>query len=286
MKFLKFLGKTLLWLLILAILVCPVYLIFRLSTQELAQYETPPPPVILDSAYGDICPAYRGDLHEFVTIDGQYVCHDYGYMELEYKDPSAIRWEVSVGDMIVQDQLLGYYKGEPVNATVTGIISAMQTYGTDAYIQVQLIAPTILECQVDDADLRAIRRGEALTTEEGDAVTLLYEAPLKNADGTTTIQLSIAGEEGRYGATVEDLAIYTGRVYTGVLMVDSRCVYQRQQGEGEPWYVRKVTQDGIVINEVEVQVGYDDGKYICVTGVNEGEFFDAGYKSVLAGGGQ
>lgn len=286
MKLLKFLGKTLFWLLILAILVCPIYLIFQLSTQELAQYETPPPPVILDSAYGDISQAYRGDLREFVTIDGQYVCHDYGYMELDYKDPSVIRWEVAVGDMVVQDQLLGYHKGEPVNATMTGIISAMQTYGTDAYIQIRLIAPTILECQVEDADLRAIRRGEALKTNSGAAVTLLYESPLKNADGTTTIHLSIEGEEGLYGAAVEELAIYTGRVYTGVLMVDSRCVYQRQPGEDQPWYVRQVTMDGIVIGEVEVEVGYDDGSYICVTGVNEGDYFDAGYKSVLAGGEQ
>ena len=286
MKFLKFLGKTLLWLLILAILVCPIYLIFRLSAQELAQYETPPPPVILDSAYGDICPAYRGDLHEFVTLNGEFVCHDYAYMELDYKDPSLIRWEVSPGELITPEQVLGWYKDEPVISSVTGMISSMQTYGQDAYIQVRCIAPTVLECRVEDSVLRALRRGETLTTGDGMGVSLLYTAPMKNPDGSTTIRLSVEGEEGAYGQQMEELTVYTGRVYTGVLMVDSRCVYQRQHGEGEPWYVRQVSVDGIVLQEVEVQVGYNDGKYVCVTGVNEGEFFDAGYKSVLAGGAQ
>ena len=76
MKTLKLLGKTLFWILILGILLCPVYLIFQLSEAEMAEYKTPPPPVILDSAYGEICQASRGDLEEFVTVSGSYVCRD------------------------------------------------------------------------------------------------------------------------------------------------------------------------------------------------------------------
>ena len=282
MKALKLLGKTVFWILILGILLCPVYLIFQLSGAEMAEYETPPPPVILDSAYGEVKPAYRGDLEEFVTVSGSYVCKEYAYMELNYRDPSMIRWEVSEGDVIFQDQVLGYYKGDPVISTVTGVISQIQAYGTEAHIQVKLLAPTVLECRVDDAVLRSLLRSEGLRTEDGSVVVLTYASPIKNSDGTTTITLT-TGTEDTYGSSVQDLILYTGRVYTGVLMLDMDCVYQKEPGEGQPWYVRRVSADGIYQDEVEVELGYSSGDIVCVTGVNEGDWFDSGYKQVLAG---
>ena len=282
MKTLKLLGKTLFWILILGILLCPGYLIFQLSEAEMAEYKTPPPPVILDSAYGEICQASRGDLEEFVTVSGSYVCKEYAYMELDYRDPSMIRWEVSDGDVIFQDQVLGYYKGDPVISTVTGVIAQIQTYGTEAHIQVKLLAPTVLECKVNDAVLHALHRSEGLRTQEGAVITLSYESPVKNSDGTTTITLTTE-TPGIYGSSVDELVIYTGRVYTGVLMLDADCVYQKEQGEDNPWFVRQVSADGIYQKEVEVELGYMSGDWVCVTGVNEGDWFDSGYKQVLAG---
>ena len=79
------------------------------------------------------------------------------------------------------------------------------------------------------------------------------------------------------------LAIYTGRVYNGTLVLPEDCVYQKEDQEDAPWYVRQVTEDGFLIGEQEVQVGYSDGEYVCVTGVEEGAWFDSGYKAIAGG---
>jgi len=224
-------------------------------------------------------------LEEFVTVSGTYVCRDLTYMELDYKDCSLIRWEVDIGDTVLEGQCLGYYKTEPVVSTVTGRIRNIQAYGTDCYIQLQLFSPTVLECHVSEQVLSTLLRSTGLTTQTGEQVEVLSCAPIPNPDGTTTIQLSVTGTEGSYGTT-QELQLYTGRSYTGVLLLDEDCVY-RKSTEEDRWYVRRVTQDGVFINEAEVRIGYSDGSKICVSGnIQEGDFFDSGYKYVLAGGGE
>jgi len=46
-----------------------------------------------------------------------------------------------------------------------------------------------------------------------------------------------------------------------------------------------LTKDGTLVGEIEVKPGYTDGKKICVTGPQEGHYYDSGYGS-MAGGGQ
>ena len=53
--------------------------------------------------------------------------------------------------------------------------------------------------------------------------------------------------------------------------------------KNEPWVVRQVTAEGIFLTEREIQIGYSNGDYVCVTGVEEGECFDMGYKAIVGG---
>lgn len=284
MKVTRILGKGLFWIFILAILLCPVVMIFELSEQEMEAYKPPKSPVILDYAYGDVKQVHRGDLNEFVAVSGSYTCKEYGYMELNYKDASAIRWEVNNGEVVSEGQVLGYYNGKAVKSTHTGRIREMQTYGEDSYIQFQLFSPVVLECALDDTALRTLQRSNELKTAEGNVVTVAYCAPIRNADGTTTVHLSVDGTSGTYGTAEKALRVYTGRTYSGVLMVDADCVYQRADRDDETWYVRSVSQNGVFLDELVVQIGYSDGETVCVTGVPEGTYLDSGYKFVLEGG--
>ena len=81
----------------------------------------------------------------------------------------------------------------------------------------------------------------------------------------------------------QDLRLYTGRIYRSVLMLDADCVYQKESGEEQPWYVRQVTPEGTFLREIEVCVGYRDGSRVCVTRIEEGTWYDAGYKALMAG---
>lgn len=285
MKILKGILKTFFWLLILALLIAPVGLIYEISNREMQEYMPPAVPLLRETAYGSVAQAHREDIYEYITVSGTFVSNTYGYMELTQKDPGLIRWDVEVGNEVQEGQVLGTYKGENIVSTLTGILVANNSYSPEnAYLKVRLLGPLELECQVSDQILSAIKReGTVLTTEDGKAVTLTYSALVKNPDGTTKIRLSVDSDSCFYGQTLQDLKLMTGRSYLKALVLDENCVYQKTAGDDQPWYARQVTADGQFLKEVTVNIGYQSDGLICVSGVSEGDYFDTGYKSVVAG---
>lgn len=284
MKFLKKLYKGLFWLLIIALLLAPLALIYEISNKEQEQYKVPDPPKFVESAYGTIVQATRKDIKETVSVSGTFVSESFAYQELDYKTPGNIRWDVSVGDEVQEGQVLGTYNGEEILSQYTGILKANNSYSQgNAYLKVQLLEPVVLECRVTQKVLNSLRRAKELTTEDGEAVTLVYASKVKSANGMLTVQLSIDTEFYSYGEVVEDLVLYTGYEYMQTLVLPETALYQKVAGENEPWYAYNVTGTGAMVGEVEVTRGYSDGEYVCVTGVEAGQYFDTGYKAIKGG---
>lgn len=283
MKILKCILTGAFWLLIIALLVAPLGLIYQISQNEMAEYATPEVPILRETAVGDVAQAARQDVAEYVILSGSFTSTEFGYMELSDRQASAIRWIVDIGDEIQEGQILGTYKGKDIVSTVTGILVEMNPYATIPYLRFQLFTPVVLESRVEDRTLSMLERSEALTTEDGETITLAYASMRKNSDGTTTVQLSIESDRYTYGQELSELRILTGRVYGNTLVLPSDCVYQKNEGEDEPWYARQVTEDGILIMEIEVQIGYTNGDVVCVSGVEEGTWFDTGYKAIAGG---
>ena len=121
-----------------------------------------------------------------------------------------------------------------------------------------------------------------MTTEAGESVRLTYTSNLKSANGDRRIQLTIDSEDYSYGTSV-NLKIYTGLSYPQVLVVHQDCVYQRNPGAENPWYVRTVTPNGEVIGEQKVEIAFTMGNLVCISGVAEGTYCDAGYKDIVGG---
>lgn len=283
MKIWKALLKGLFWVLIIALMIAPLFLIYQISNEEMQEYATPEAPYLRETAIGAARQATRQDVYEYITVSGTFTSSAYEYIELNYKTPSSIRWIVGIGDEIQEGQVLGTYKGEDVVSTLTGILVEMNTYSSDAYLRVRLLEPVELSCRVEDQVLSILKRFDSMTTDSGEKVTLVYASRQKNPDGTTDVRLSIESDRFTYGQEVEDLNILTGRCYNRTLVLPVSCVYQKEPGEDQPWYARKVTEDGILIQEMEVKVGYSNGEYVCVTGVQEGDWFDSGYKAIAGG---
>ena len=281
MKVISKLAKVLFCLLILALLAAPLGLIYEISNREKHQYATPTAPDFVEMAYGTIAEAERRDLRESVSLTGVFRSDTYEYIELKQSEPSKIRWDISVGDEIQKGEQIGTYKGEAITASVSGLVAEISAY--DGYIKVQLATPVFLECDVSAKTLVLLKNGQALTTEDGEAVTLIYTAMIRNGDGTTRVRLKIDSEAYFLDQIVEELLIYTGNVYMQTLVLPEKCLYQRTAGEDEPWYVRQVTEGGKLIGEVEVTRGYSDGEWVSVTGIEEGQFFDAGYRQIAEG---
>ena len=283
MKAVKFVTKGIICILIIAFLVLPLGLIYEISQREMEEYSTPQIPQFRESAYGEVVQAQRVDMDETVIVSGQFRSYTYGFMELEQRYPDRIRWLVNVGQEIQEGQVLGTYRGEDVISTMSGILESIDSYGQEPYLKVKLLTPVELECSVGQKELILLQEAETLTAKDGTAVALTYVASVKNTDGTTTVRLSLEQSNHSVGDSVKDLTLLTGRSFTKTLVLPEGCLYQKSSGEDNPWYVRNVTSSGVLIKEMEVSRGYSSGGLVCVTGVNEGDWFDSGYKQVLAG---
>lgn len=283
MKLLKSLINCLFWLLILALMAAPLGLIWMISQQEMAQYVAPEAPVLQEVSIGTPASATRQDVAECITVNGQFTSIAWAYQELEQRKPDQIRWLVNVGDEIQAGQVIGTYNGENVIAEHTGILMDRNSYSADAYLRYQLFTPVVLSCRVDDRTLAALKLSEALSTEEGETVTLDFSSSRKNADGTTDIRLHIESDQYRFGQELDELRILTGKVFQNVIVLPSSCVYQKEQGKDALSYVRQVTETGLFLSELEVKTGYSDGNLICVSGISEGGWYDTGYKAVTEG---
>lgn len=283
MKVLRFFGKMILGLCLLALVVLPLGLIYEISQREMEQYAVPEIPVFQESAYGKLYQAARMDIYETVTVSGSFQSYSYTFMELEQRYPDRIRWFVDVGQEIREGDVLGVYMGDDVVSTVSGVLVSMQTYGSEPHLKVKLLEPAELECNVAGTVLTQLKNARELKTEQGVAAEVTYIASVKNADGTTTIRLKLAEGNYRYGDQLRNLVLLTGNAYLRVLVVPEICLYQKVSGEDEPWFLRHVSSDGTFIDEVEVGRGIKGGGMVSVTGIQEGQWFDGGYKQVLEG---
>lgn len=285
MKAVSRIMKCLFWILIIALLIAPIGLIYEISNREKMEYIVPDPPIFVETAYGSIAVSERIDMKESVSVTGTFQSFTYEYMELTQKEPSLIRWDVSVGDEIQAGQSLGTYKGEQIIAECSGLVSEIQAYNSsNAYLKIQQAAPVVLVCDVSPGTLLSLKYAKALSTLDGDPVQLVYTASIRNSDGSTRVHLQIASDDYFLNQSVEEMHLYTGNTYLQALVLPKECLYQKVSGEKEPWFVRQVTEDGVFLAEVEVERGYSNDEFVSVTGIEEGQFFDAGYGQFAKGG--
>ena len=280
MKIVKSLLRGLFWVLIVVLLLAPVGLIYQISNQEIARYQMPDPPQFVQTAYGAIVQATRMDVEELVSVSGTFISNTTVYQELDVESPGNIRWTAKVGQEVQEGQVLGTCQGENVVCQYNGKLLAINSYGTEPYLEIQLLTPLSLECYVSRTTLKTMQRAKTLTTQKGEAVTIDYVSNIPNAAGQLRILLSIDTDYYFLGEAVSDLQLQTGSKYIQALVLPVSALYQKNAGEDQPWYVYKVTADGEAIGEQEVTVGYHNGSVACVSGIQAGEYFDTGYGAI------
>lgn len=284
MRIMKNILKCLFWLLIIALLLAPLGLIYEISNREVAQYQVPDPPKFVQTAYGQIVAAKRMDVAECVTVSGVFTSEETAYQELSFRRPDRIRWEVDIGDEVQTGQVLGTYNGDEVISEYTGILIENNSYNAEnAYLKIKLLTPVVLECRVNQKVLNSLTKAKELSTEDDELVELVYVAQVRGADGSTLVHLKIDSDIYAYGEELDELKLFTGYSFLQALVLPESALYQKIVGDEEPWYAYQVSQDGIFIQEVQIERGYSDGNYVCVTGVEAGDYFDTGYKAIAGG---
>lgn len=284
MKAIRNLTRALLVILILAMLVLPLYLIYLLSVQEMAAYADPPEVNIQLGAYGSIVSPAKMDVAEFAVIEGTVVASDYAFQELDIDKPYLIRWLVNSGQTVSAGQTLGFYKETPITAEVTGMIREISLNSEDPYIRYDVLDRLLVECDLDSQTLALLQSSDELRTDMDENVTVVSASDILQPDGTVKVRLDIQDRKLSYGQRLEDMRIYTGRVFPNSLVLPINCVYQKHGEDGDKWYARQVSGNGAFLEETEVQLGFSTGEYVSVFGVQEGQFFDSGYGSIAGEG--
>ncbi len=282
MKVIKTILKGILWIAILVLLAAPIYLIDRISNEEMKQYAPKPVPVFRETAYGEIVKVRRMDVDEVVTVSGVCTSDAFAYMELTPRDIQNARWYVREGDEAQEGQPIALLNGAEILSEYTGVVREINIYAKAPYIKLQLFEPVEIECFVDAKTMKLLDRGrDTLTTEEGEPVSITFVSHMKNSEGKTKVRLHVDSAFFAYGTEVKELRILTGNKYLSALTLNAKCLYEKEPDSGE-WYARRVTEDGSFLDEIRVEVGYGNGTVVCVSGVKEGDCFDAGYR-VIAG---
>ncbi len=282
MNIVKRIARVIFWVLIIALLVSPLGILYEISQREMAEYQVRALPALTQTSIGRVLQVTRQDVQEYFTVSGVFQSSESAYQPLTMENPGLIRWEVTSGDEIQAGQVMGTYNGENVVAEFSGIIEKINTGVADPYVKVKLLDKLVLEATASKSTLAIIKRSMNMTTEAGESVRLTYTSNLKSANGDRRIQLTIDSDAYSYG-TSANLKIYTGLSYPQVLVVHQDCVYQRNPGADNPWYVRTVTQNGEVIGEQKVEIAFTMGNLVCISGVSEGTYCDAGYKDIVGG---
>lgn len=280
MKILKNIIYTIFWLIIIALLVAPLGLIVHISQEEMQSYEAPTAPQMQQLAVGGIIKSHIGSASEVIKVSGTFVSTTFEYMELDYESVKNARWYVSTGDQIQVGQVIGSTQQGDVLSSLSGIVTAMHIATDDCYIKMQLFSPVELSCRVDSRTLSILKQSQKLKV-DGAAVKLTYVSQLVNSDGTTDVRIFIDSEKYSCGQVVNGLSISTGRTFENVVMLTDRCVYKKSGSD--QYYVRQVTEDGIFIAEIPVEIIISSGNEVGLRGIEADEYFDAGYKAVAGG---
>ncbi len=280
MNIVKKILSVLFWVLIIALLVAPIGMIMQISEKEMQQFATPEAPVLQEVAIGGIYQSQSTTVQEYFKLSGNFVSNADGYMELNYETVKDARWNISTGSEVQVGMVIGTVGGENIVATLDGIVKQMHIAPEDCFIKLELFTPVVFQTKVDAGTLSLLRYSQKLTAGDNNAkVSLAFASRKQNADGTYNVRISIDADEFTYGQ-VENLLIYTGRVFENVVAITNKCIYQKG---GSGWYVRQVTKDGLFIREVEVEVIYEDNFNVYVKGIGSGEYFDSGYQIIMGG---
>ncbi len=279
----KKLVKAFIAIAFLLLLLAPLVFIYAITAVEMRQFDRVAVPPLTEKAYGEPLPVLRTDLRESVTVSGKFISSRKFFMELpKLKDPYETRMLVSFGDVIQEGDIIGYQADgiTKITASASGIVRDVHL-GQRSYLLLESTQDLVLSCYVNESVLSMLKRdGLELTNAAGEPVELPYVGQIVDGNGDTEIRLLLSG--GVYGASKKSLRLYTGKVYTQALVVPTACLFKIPEDETK-WYVRVLDSQRNVVGIQAVQVGYSDGEFTCVTGLEEGTLLDSGYARIAGG---
>ncbi|WP_302625251.1 hypothetical protein [uncultured Eubacterium sp.] len=265
--------KNFLIFLICILIYCiPLGAVIVISNREIKKYDEDTDFYMSITAYGGIEKVIKMDMKESYLVDMKVtsieeytiVCSNEAVIECE------------VGDEIHKNQILGNDKGNIIKSNFNGSISNINYSEDNTIIKYNDFSNLVYEAYVDEDKFEDFDT-KKFYNNKGKKIKILEKSNIIE-EGKFKVWMTIPDKKAIYGKTVEKYELYTDTVYSNALVVTRDCVYSVD----DKHYIRTVDENGLFLEDVEVNVGFANDKFICITGdgIKEGVYCDSGYSKV------
>lgn len=243
--------------------ISPILFLIIQSKEEMKAYECEDIEVE-EKAYGELCQVVRQDVESNISLNVKGVSTKTKIIEIS---SGNCVWNVEKGEEVIKGECIGKVNSKKIKCKYNGIIKEVK----DKYVRIELINDICYETYVDPKDIEYFTG--KLKDEQGNEIKNVSISNIQK-DGKIRIVFGIKNRNIQYGEKIEDMVLYNGEIYKNALTIKTKCVKQKEDNK---YYVRVVDEEGNYLGEQEVQLGYEYKGYVCVTGVEEGEWCDGGY---------
>lgn len=252
----------------------PIVFICLLSSMEVEKYSQDVDFNFKEMSYGEVVPVIRQDMREYYSFDGVFVSDLKKTVEI----PFDAVVNVEVDEEVFCDSIIATLNNKEIKAEVDGIVSDIDYIKNKCIIND--ISSLLFECRVPKNYLKYFECC-VLYDELNSEIKVINKSNIIDK-GYTKVYLKVPSNEYCYGEEIQGFPIYTGNVFRDALVLPVDCVYKKS--DDSRYYVREVSETGEFLYETEVTVGYSDGEYICISGIEEGAHCDSGYKAIVDSG--
>ncbi len=259
------------------LMILPVIMMIRLSDQEMSKYEVDTTFEFKEASYGEPKMVSRADVKMYYTFSGTVTSDTYKYIRFAESDTSTVTAVVGIGDEIFKDKVVAYIGDKAVKSEYDGIVEDIDLTPGGS-IKVRSFDNLKLTCYSDLSTINKIRECKDLQLENGKEVKIEEISNLV-VDNKVKIVFSIEDMDYLYGQEINYLKIYTGKVYSDVLVIDKNCVYTKPEDNKK--YVRVLDDNFYFVREEEVEIGFETEELVCVLNIDEDTICDSGYKEFV-----
>lgn len=255
----------------------PIILIFALSSREINEYDIKININKEEKPYGDLIQPIRCTVDEYIVVDGKMISDNRVKQEISGVYSENIVVNVKSGQEVYYGQEIARHNGNIVYSSCNGIVEEINLSDTKPYIEILSFDNLLLEIKINAKDYNKLK--DIMHDENGNEVTIVTRSN-QVIDNKYVARLRINNPDFKYGMDVKGLRLFTGVKIENALVLEKTCIYEKNGKKGK--YVRIFDEFGKYVEEKEINISYEIDEMVCITGVDENIYCDAGYSLAVS----
>lgn len=273
--------KALFGLILLVLLAIPILVLIVTGRQELTAYQEPKRIEWKQTNYGELFESRIGTIYKEISVKGSYVASKTELISYPKEATEKTVLPLSVGSEIQTNDVIAITSKREIKAKAPGVIRDIQDLGDRLVFHMDRVDNPYLELLLPlDTDVAV---GDELIDENEQKLSVVHLSSVI-ADGKRKVTFR-PEDEHLLGEPFSGF-IRVGEPSEGAILIEKSCIYQKEPNG--PYFVQTSTPEGLLMEEVEIQVGVKSAELANVIGLDSGVLCDSGYAQLmipLGGGG-